>query len=322
MKGIEVPGLDKAVSRLILGTSGLSTDPQAAFEMLDTFVELGGNTLDTAHLYNRGASERMIGKWMQARQNRDQITIVDKGGHHFVAEDGTHDASVKRVNAKEITRDLMESLERLQVEYIDVYVLHRDDTSVPVSELMDMLEEHIQAGRIKRAGVSNWSYGRIEEANRYADQKGYKRLVLNSPSFSLAKANEPRWPGTVYIDKDYENWHVRTQMPLFSWASQATGFFTGRFSPEVKTNADIVRVYYSQDNWERYRRAEALAKQKGSQYTPNHIALCYVLHQPFPTCAVIGPQTVAELRDCFTALQLSLSPDECKWLNLELNEER
>ena len=317
MKGIEVPGLDKPVSRLILGTSGLSADPQAAFEMLDTFVELGGNTFDTAHLYNRGASERMIGKWLQARQNREEITIVDKGGHHYVAEDGTHDASVSRVNAKEITRDLMESMERLQVEYIDLYMLHRDNTSVPVSELVDMLEEHIQAGRIRRAGVSNWSYSRIEEANQYADQKGYHRLVVNSPSFSLAKINEPRWPGTVYLDRDYEDWHSRTQMPVFSWASQASGFFTGRFSPENKTNADMVRVYYSQDNWERYRRAETLAKQKGSQYTPNHIALSYVLHQPFPTCAVIGPQTVAELRDCFTALQLSLSPDECKWLNLE-----
>lgn len=317
MKTIFIPGLDKSFSKLILGTSGLSTDQQVAFEMLDTFVSLGGNTLDTANLYNRGKSEQMIGRWMQARKNREQMIIVDKGGHHFVAEDGTHDASVNRVNPEEITKDMVESMERLQVDYVDVYMLHRDDPAVPVDALMDMLENHIRAGRIRRAGVSNWSYKRIEEANQYADQKGYHRLLVNSPSFSLAKANEPRWPGTVYIDQEYEQWHRKTQMPMLSWASQASGFFTGRFAPDITDNPDMVRVYYSEANWERFSRAKELAAQKGSRYTANHIALSYVLNQPFPTCAVIGPQNVVELRDCFVALELPLNEEEVRWINLE-----
>ncbi|MGG0936743.1 aldo/keto reductase [Brevibacillus centrosporus] len=320
MKRISVQGLNKSCSQLILGTSGLAAEQREAFELLDTYVELGGNTLDTAHLYNNGASERTIGKWIEERQNRDQIVLVDKGGHHHVAKDGSHDASVSRVNAQEITRDLLESLERLQVAYIDLYLLHRDDPAVHVAELIDILEEHIQSGRIKRAGVSNWTYERIEEANRYAAEKGYNRLVVNSPSLSLANINEPRWPGTVYIDQDYKQWHYKTQMPLFSWASQASGFFTGRFSPDVKTNPDMARVYYNDANWKRFHRARALAKQKGSKVTPNHIALYYVLNQPFPTCAVIGPQNVKELRDSYAALDLSISHEELQWVNLEKEE--
>lgn len=318
MKTIVIPGLDQAVSKLILGTSGLSTDEQVAFEMLDTFVALGGNTLDTAPIYNRGKSEQIIGRWMQARNNREQVVIVDKGGHHYVAEDGTHDDSVSRINPEEITKDLFESMERLQVDVVDVFMLHRDNPAVSVDSLMDILQEHIQAGRIRRAGVSNWSASRIDEANQYADQKGYHRLLVNSPSLSLAKANEPRWPGTVYVDAEYKQWHQNNQMPLLSWASQASGFFTGRFTPDITPHPDLVRVYYSEANWERYSRAQALAAQKGSRYTANHVALSYVLHQPFPTCAVIGPQTVEELRDCFVALELSLSDTEIKWINLEI----
>lgn len=317
MKQITIDGLHRSCSKLVLGTSGLSRDEAAAFEMLDVFVELGGNTLDTAHLYNQGYSERIIGKWMQARNNRDNIVIMDKGGHHLVREDGTHDPSVNRVNPEAITQDMLESMERLQVETIDLYVLHRDNPDMPVADLMDMLQAHIEAGRIIRAGVSNWSYERIDAANRYADQKGYHRLAINSPSFSLAKANEPRWPGTVYIDSEYERWHRHTQMPLFSWASQASGFFTGRYSPVVRTNPDMVRVYYSEANWERYRRAKAVAERVGGSYTANHVALAYVLNQPFPTCAVIGPQNVAELRDCFRAVHLQVSAEDLRWVNLE-----
>ncbi|GAA4720300.1 aldo/keto reductase [Brevibacillus fulvus] len=317
MKYLTIPGVDKPLSRLILGTSGLSRDKQTAFALLDAFVELGGNTLDTAHLYNQGKSEQMIGDWLQARRNREAIVIMDKGGHHFVSEDGRHDPSSSRVNPKDITQDLLESLERLQVNYIDLYVLHRDDLAVPVDLLMDMLEEHIRAGRVKRAGVSNWSCERIEAANRYADQKGYHRLVVNSPSFSLARNNEPRWPGTVYLDQEYKRWHQRTQMPVLSWASQASGFFTGRFTPGNKPNPDIARVYYNDDNWERYRRASAAAERLGAFYTANHVALAYVLNQPFPTCAIIGPQTVEELRDCFLAMNLDISAEELQWINLE-----
>jgi aryl-alcohol dehydrogenase-like predicted oxidoreductase len=104
-------------------------------------------------------------------------------------------------------------------------------------------------------------------------------------------------------------------MPLFAWSSQARGFFTGRFSPEDTADEMMARVYYHPDNWERLRRATELGKARG--YEPTQVALAWVLHQPFPTFALIGPHTRRELESCAAALELELQPEEVRWLNLE-----
>ncbi len=103
-------------------------------------------------------------------------------------------------------------------------------------------------------------------------------------------------------------------MPLFAWSSQARGFFTGRYTPDDLEDQTMVRVYYNDANWERFRRAAELGKQRG--FTANQVALAWVLHQPFPTYALIGPASVEELRSSVAALDLELTPDEVRWLNL------
>ena len=99
------------------------------------------------------------------------------------------------------------------------------------------------------------------------------------------------------------------------WSSQASGFFTGRFSPEDRSSADVVRVYYSEANWERFRRATELGNQKG--FTANQIALAYVLHQPYPTFPLFGPRSIEEMNSSLPALEVTLTPNEVRWLNLE-----
>lgn len=314
MRSIPIQGLDKTCSQLILGTSSFTPEKPEVFEMLDAYAERGGNTLDTAFIYGHGKSERTIGRWLKLRKNRDEMIIIGKGGHHDVDREGRHDVGRKRVDPESITQDLRKSLERLEVDYIDIYLLHRDDPSVPVADLVEILQAHIRQGLIKVAGVSNWSYQRIEEANQYAERKGYSRFVVNSPSLSLAKVNVPRWSGTVYVDRDYADWHKGTQMPLLSWASQASGFFSGRFTPEMSPDPDIARVYYNEENWERLRRAGKLAKIKGD-FSAQQIALSFVLHQPFPIGAVIGPQNIEELFSCFKATEISLTEEERLWLD-------
>ncbi len=284
-----------------------------AFEMLDTYVLRGGNTIDTANAYRAGESELAIGQWLHSRQLRQDIVIIDKGGHYHV---DARQAIVNRLNPKAIAEDLERSLERLRTDYIDIYLLHRDDPSVPVHEIMDFLQEPVRSGLIRAAGVSNWSYQRIDKANQYADKKGYKRLAVNSPSLSLAAANEPRWHGTVHADQAYQEWHKKIQLPLFAWSSQAGGFFSGRYSPGVHTSGDIARVYYNDDNWERLNRANKLAAHKGKGITANQIALAYVLNQPYPVCAVIGPERTEELVSSFAAPDITLSEEERRWLNL------
>lgn len=307
MKHIEIKGAGKPISALIKGTDYFTRDHyEKAAANMNAFLEIGGNTVDTAHIYCGGQSEEVLGRYMQEHGNRDSIVILTKGAHH--------DQNGPRVNAEAIRSDLMTSLERLKTDFIELYALHRDDESVPVAAIVEALNSHIEAGRVGAIGASNWTWQRLQEANDYAASHGLVGFTFSSPNLSLAKANEPFWAGCVSADRQTLEWHTRSQLPLLSWSSQARGFFTGRFTKEVRDNADLVRVFYSDGNWERLRRAEQLAAEKKT--TPIQIALAYVLNQPFPTCALIGAQNRDELLSCEQGAGIALSQDELDWLDL------
>jgi 1-deoxyxylulose-5-phosphate synthase len=308
MKYGSIAGLQKPVSRLIMGTMIYSPDNMPlTCAMLDSFVSLGGNTLDTAHVYGQGDAERAVGEWMRLRGNRAEMVIIGKGAHH--------DARGPRVNPAAIASDLEESLARLDTDYIDLYLLHRDDPTVPVGELVTCLNEHYQAGRMRAFGGSNWSHQRLGEALDYAGAHGLVPFVASSPNFSLAVMNEPPWPGAISATIEGKDWYREHLFPLLAWSSQAQGFFTGRAAPENCSDAEMVRVWYNAGNFERLARASALGKQKG--VSANTIALAYVLCQPFPTFALIGPRTQEETRTSTQALEVALTPEELRWLNLE-----
>ncbi|MEY8739822.1 aldo/keto reductase [Paenibacillus tundrae] len=311
MEFITIDGAGKRISRLIKGTDYFVHDAyEKVAANMDAFLSIGGNTVDTAHIYCGGQSEEVLGRYMQERGNRDEIVILTKGAHHN--QDGP------RVNPDAIRSDLLTSLERLQTPHVELYALHRDDPNVAVGVILEALNEHIEAGKIGAIGASNWTWQRLEEANTYAASHGLKGFTFSSPNLSLAKANEPFWAGCVSADAETLAWHERTQLPLLSWSSQARGFFTGRFTPEIRDNADLVRVFYSDGNWERLHRAEQLAAAKNT--TPIQIALAYVLNQSFPTCALIGAQNQAELLSCNEGSRISLSTQEVNWLDLGSDE--
>lgn len=308
MEYISIPGSGKPVSRLIMGSDFFRGDnDDLVFKIVDDFLAIGGTTIDTAHVYCRGESERAIGRYIRSRGNRDKLTILTKGAHH--------DKNGPRVNPEAIAADIAVSLERMSIEHIELYALHRDDPNVPVAVIVDALNRHIDAGRIGAIGGSNWSWQRLEEANDYAAKHGLAGFTFSSPNLSLAKPNEPFWAGCISVDDETAAWHEKSGLPVLSWSSQARGFFTGRFSPEVRDNADMVRVFYSDANWERLRRAESLAGEKGVSTV--QIALAYVLNQPFPTCALIGAQSEAELESCRVGSQIRLTAQELAWLDLK-----
>ncbi|MGN8645058.1 aldo/keto reductase [Gracilibacillus sp. HCP3S3_G5_1] len=305
MKTIQINGLDKPVTTLIQGSDYFKPSVyDKVCQVLDRYVAIGGNTIDTAHIYCGGESEVAIGMWLKERNNREDMVILTKGAHH--------DQNGPRVNPDAIRQDLFESLERLGTDYIDLYALHRDDPDVPVSEIIDALNEHMKAGRIKAIGGSNWTTERLQAANEYATANGLIGFSFSSPNLSLAKAKEPFWKGCVSTNSDDLSWHEQTQLPLLSWSSQARGFFTGRFTPEDRSNEDLVRVFYSDANWDRLARAEQLADKKG--VTAIQIALAYVLNQSFPTCALIGAQNEQELLSCLEGSKIELSKEEVDWL--------
>lgn len=312
MEKIKVEGTEKGnnteinSTQLIMGTGDLfRLEADQIYKLLDAFVASDGNTIDMAHQYVQ--AEEIIGQWMKERGNRQKLKLLTKGAHPDDGEPG------KRVNPKAITKDLLESLQRLQTDYVDFYALHRDDLDVEVGPIMETLNEHISEGHVRAIGTSNWTIERIREANEYASKNGLVGFTFNSPNLSLAKANEPMWPGCVSAGKEEFEWHKANKMPLFAWSSQAGGFFSGGFSPDKKDDEDIVRVYYSDENWERYRRAQILAERKS--VTPIQIALAYVLNQPFPTAAIVGPMKTDELYSSVQAAGIQLSEQEVSWLD-------
>jgi len=307
MEFIQIDGCRKPVSRLMKGTDYFyHNDYELAKTNLDAFIAIGGNSLDTANVYCSGQSEEVIGRYLEEKGNRDQLVILTKGAHH--------DQNGPRLRKEDIAKDLSLSFERLRTNYIDLYALHRDDPNTPVEHIIDALNEYIAAGTVHAIGTSNWSWQRIQEANDYAKRAGLTGFTFNSPNLSLAKTNEPFWKDCVSADEEYCQWHEKAQMPLLSWSSQARGFFTGLFSPENRENEDLVRVFYNDGNWERLRRATQLGEQKG--LTAIQIALAYVMNQPFPTCALIGARSEAELTSCNEGSVVKLTKAEMDWLDL------
>jgi aryl-alcohol dehydrogenase-like predicted oxidoreductase len=287
--------LDRPVSRLVLGT--LLVDPA----VLDEWVRLGGNAIDTARVYGDGAAERDLGAWLASRPDvRDDLVLISKGAHP--------DGARRRVTREDIEDDLHASLAALG-RPIDVYMLHRDDPSLPVGPIVECLNEHLRAGRVRALGASNWSCARIDEANAYAADHGLEGFCCSSPHLSLATQNEEHWDDTRSArDPTIFAWHERGGLPVFAWSAQSRGFFAGHESESVD------RVYDSADNRERRRRAGELAARLGC--TANQVALAWVLRQPFPVYAVIGARTVAQLRETVGALEIELSDDEARWLDL------
>jgi 1-deoxyxylulose-5-phosphate synthase len=308
-----ISGIDRPVSRLILGTMAYRPEPEERYHhwagMLDAFLAAGGNTFDTAHTYGGGRSEATLARWMRERGNRDAVLILDKGAH-------PQQGQPRRVTPDAIDSDVAESLARLGTGHIDLYLLHRDDPAMPVGPIVECLNRHVEAGRLRAIGGSNWTVQRIEAANEYAATHHLQPFTASSPNLSLALAREPLWPGCVTVDAEELTWYRQHQFPLLSWSSQARGFFSGRFSPDRRDiDPDVTRAFYSDDNWERLQRARELAGRRGS--TPTRVALAWVLRQPLPTFPLIGPLTPAELQDSLAALDVALSPEEVTWLHLD-----
>lgn len=318
MQNDYISNINKPISRLVQGTVMInSKELEKGFALLDEVYALGCTTFDTGHVYGQGDCERTVGRWVRERGVRDKVVIIGKGAHH--------NADRKRVTPFDITADLYDSLARFQFDYIDLYLLHRDDPTVPVGPLIEVLNEHQEAGRIHAFGASNWTHQRIQEANQYAEAHGLKGFIASSPNFSLAEQVKPPWPDCISISgrkgEAARTWYQEAQMPLFTWSSLAGGFFSGRFRRDnLATFTDYfdkicVESYCVEDNFKRLERAEALAKEKGLSLP--QIALAYVLNQPLQIFALVGCQTSAEFAANVEASQLKLTNAEMAWLDLK-----
>jgi 1-deoxyxylulose-5-phosphate synthase len=312
LKYCEFPGVDIPLSRVVLGTGSFNDDRRVeAWRLLDRYLSAGGTALDTAAIYGDGASERVVGDWLHHSGCRNDVVIVTKGGHPSLPDWGN------RLTARDVDRDLEESLDRLKTDYIDLYMLHRDDEQLPVGELVDMLSGYVASGRVRAVAVSNWSWQRVQEANDYASKAGVSSLIANSVHYSLATPHGAMLPGTVTLCEDSAaiSSYRTSQFPIMAWSAQAKGFFSGRYTPSVHDDPYLERVYYHEDNWERLGRVTRLATERGC--TTSQLALAWLLNQPLEILAVIGTSREAHLDECLGAVDVPLVPSELAWLNLD-----
>jgi predicted dehydrogenase/aryl-alcohol dehydrogenase-like predicted oxidoreductase len=299
----QIAGVSMPVSRLVMGADNQGTMPHVSV-MFDDYFEHGGNCFDTAYIYGGGTPERLLGHWVKTRGVREQVAIIAKGAH------APH-------NRPEMLRpQLMESLERMQTDYADIHLAHRDNPDIPVDEWAEAWNELIREGRIRAYGGSNWALERVEALNERARSKGLVGMACVSNNLSLAHMVKPVWAGCIAAsDAESRAWLTKTKLPILAWSSQARGFFTERARPDDLSDESLVRSWYSEDNFQRQARAKELAAKR--DVPPIVIALSYVLCQPFPTFALIGPRLLHEMRVSMQAPQVELSPEELRWLNLE-----
>lgn len=313
-----IPGLNQPVSRIFLGTANppYSTDSPEAPELLDSALACGINAFDCARSY--GQAEVTLGKWIESRGCRGNVILLTKCGD---IRDG-----VVQVNRQVITTQFEQSLDALRTDYIDIYLLHRDDPDTPVEEYIETLNELRDNGRIRVFGVSNWTRERIEEANHYASSHGLAGFCVSSPNFGLTRQMKDLWGGGCVTisgpeNREVRDWYAASQMPVIAYSGLGRGFFSGRFRSYDYDSARRVLDPYAQkgylyeENMLRLQRAEALAKRYGTSVS--QIAMQYLFSSPMNVFAVISTASTERMRMNIHAADRPLSASDLRYLEAD-----
>ena len=317
MKYDKIKGLEKKISKLILGNDN-QTDYDEASKLWDHWINVGGNAFDNAHIYGGGTMEKLLGKWHKSRNNKEDLVIIAKGAH------------TPNCDPKSISSQLTESLDRLETDFVDIYIMHRDNLEIPVAEFIDVLNEEKNKGRIKIFGGSNWTLERFIQANHWAkihDKQGFS--ILNN-NLALCKMINPLWDGCVSSnDESILDYLEKSQVAHLSWSSQGRGYFlndelTKKIEEDITASetwrapgehsSGPLSCFDSKDNRERRNRAKTLASE--IKVTTQNVAGAWALNQPFPSFALIGPRKVEEIDTSLPCLDISISEEQSNWLNL------
>ncbi len=331
MEYIEIKGLNKKASRMVFGTAtpllfaavakdATQSDKDKAFKLLDDVFAAGINAFDCAAHYG----EQIMGEWMEARKNREQCVIITKGAHPNNWRN--------RVTDYDILSDFHDSLAKLKTDYVDVYMLHRDNTEVAVDSIVEVFNKLKNDGKVKVFGASNWTTDRISQANEYAKLHGLTPFTVSSPNFGLAEQVDDPWKcdahfgnGCVTIsgpeNKAVREWYLENGLNILAYSSLARGFFSGAFkSSEPEKAKEIMDApgiigYYCENNIERLKRCEQLSEKYNC--TVAQIALAWLYNHPLNVFALSSPVTAEQLEQNIKAMEIKLTQDECKWLDLE-----
>ncbi len=297
----------KKSSKILLGTAyfGDGISEQQAFDIMDTFVQYGGNHIDTARLYAGGKSEKVVAKWLKSRKP-DNILVSTKGGF---PESQT--SKVMRLSEAEVRYDLELSLNALETDTIEMYWLHRDDEKRPVEEIIDYMNAFVKEGKIKSFGASNWTTNRICEANSYAknnDKMGFSASQIRFSPAVLVDGGDER--SLITMDKESFDEYKKLGLPVAAYASQAKGFFSKMAEKGIDALSEKSRHrYYCEENVKRLE----IIKNLSLKYEVSVAAIVCAALSSFESpdvFPIIGGSSREQIADSMAGGDITLTKEE------------
>jgi aryl-alcohol dehydrogenase-like predicted oxidoreductase len=286
---------------------GWSIDEQRAFAVLDAYAQAGGNFIDTADSYGRrgpggaGESERIIGRWIAARGNREQLVIATKIGMS---------PELRGLSRATIRRGIEGSLERLGIDAVDLYYAHKDDLDTPLEETLGAFGELIEEGKIRHAAASNYSAERLQEAVRVGARAGIASYVALQPHYNLLERSE--------YEGELASVCERAGLACIPYFGLARGFLSGKYRREGQEidSPRAAGVRESYFNERGFAVLDALDQIAAAHDAPvAAVALAWLLAQPTvlaPIASATSPEQLTELLAC---VELELSSVELEQLS-------
>ena len=292
------------VAPLALGGNvfGWTIDEATSFRVLDAFVAGGFNLIDTADVYSRwapgnagGESETVVGKWLKATGARDRVVIATKVG----MEMGPGEKGLSRAY---ILRAVERSLNRLQIDTIDLYQSHQDDEGTPLDETLGAFGELIAAGKVRAIGASNYSAQRLADALRVSKERKLPRYECLQPGYNLYDR--------AGFEPELEPLCVREGVAVIPYYSLAAGFLTGKYRSEADLGKSArgakTKGYLNDRGFRILAALDAVAARLKS--TPGKVAIAWLLTRPSVTAPIASATNVEQLQDLLDATRLELDP--------------
>ena len=286
---------------------GWTIGEDRSFAVLDAYVAAGGNFIDTADIYGRrggggeGESERIIGSWMAARGNREQVVIGTKVGMS---------RELHGLSADTIHRGIERSLQRLGVDTVDLYYAHADDAHTPLEETLGAFESLIRDGKIRYAAASNYSAPRLSEALRIGEREGMASYAALQAQYNLVERTEYESELAPICER-----HGLACLPYFSLAR---GFLTGKYRRDGQQveSPRALGVRESYFNERGFAVLDALEEVAAEQRTAiAAVALAWLLAQPTVVAPVASATSPEQLAELLPATELRLSDEQLERLN-------
>ncbi|GCE19989.1 aldo/keto reductase [Dictyobacter kobayashii] len=299
------------VSALCFGGNvfGWTCDEPTSFSVLDTFVEGGGNFVDTADVYSAwvaghsgGESETILGKWLNQRKNREQIIIATKVGSRM----GNGAQGLSRHN---ITKGVEDSLRRLQTDYIDLYQAHIDDQDVPLEETLEAFNSLIKAGKVRYIGASNYTAERLTEALKVSLQQGYGRYECIQPPYHLLNR--------ATYERELEPLCLEQEIGVITYSSLASGFLTGKYRANQdlpsSPRQNIQKNYMNEKGFAIIDQLDRIAQ--AHEATIAQVALAWTIARPGITAPIVSATSVEQTQELLQSVSLRLTQEEGETLD-------